>query len=121
MKDTLTALASLRQSITHANNGFTLSFAVQGTQVSPGLQQQSQTCSIPDLIADASAQAHKLANAAGLTLGSILAMSSVASNPLENNSVPAAVFGTGTGSFVNSILTTPQSCVLTVKFSLARF
>ena len=118
MKATVAALTSLEQSIIHANSGFTLSFSVQGAQVSSGMQQ-SQTCSIPDLIADASAQAHKLANAAGLTLGSILAMSSVASNPVENNNVPAAIFGTG--SFVSNFLTTPQSCVLTVKFALTRF
>jgi hypothetical protein len=119
MKDTLAALTSLQQSIIHANSGFTLSFTVQGAQVSPGLQQQSQTCSISDLIAEASAQAHKLASAAGLSLGSILAMSSVASNPVENNFVPAANFGNGT--FVSAILTTPPGCVLTVKFALTRF
>src|SRR3984893_13924497 len=32
MKDTLTALTSLQQSIIHANSGFTLSFTVQGAQ-----------------------------------------------------------------------------------------
>jgi hypothetical protein len=116
MKDTVTTLTSLQQSITQANSGFTLSFVVQGAQVSPALQQ-SQTCNISDLISDANAQAQKLANATGLTLGAILAMSTVTSSPAVNNFVPVAVLG----SFASSELTVPQSCALTVKFSLTRF
>ena len=99
MKATVTALTSLQQSIMQANSGFTLSFSVQGTQVSTSLQQ-SQTCSIPGLISDATAQAQKLASAAGLNLGSIVAMSSAASSPVY--------------SFTSS-------CALTVKFAVTRF
>jgi uncharacterized protein YggE len=116
MKATVTALTSLQQSITQANSGFTLSFSVQNAQVSTSLLQ-SQTCNIAGLIADATAQAQKLATAAGLNLGSILAMSSNTSSPVASNSVPVAI----AGSFSSGILTTPQSCALTVRFTLTRF
>ena len=112
----VTALTSLQQSITQANSGFTLSFSVQNAQVSTTLLQ-SQSCSIPGLIADATAQAQKLAGADGLNLGSILAMSSNTSSPVASNSVPVAI----AGSFVSSELTVPQSCALTVKFAVTRF
>jgi hypothetical protein len=99
MKATVTELTGLQKSIMQANSGLTLSFSVQGTQVSASLLQ-SQTCSIPGLISDATAQAQKLASAAGLNLGSIVAMSSAASSPVY--------------SFTSS-------CALTVKFAVARF
>jgi uncharacterized protein YggE len=111
MKATVTALTSLQQSITQANSGFTLSFSVQGTQVSSSLQL-SQTCSIAGLVADATAQAQKLASAAGLNLGSILAMSSGASAPIYSFESVGAL---------TSQLALPQSCVLTVKFAVTRF
>ena len=116
MKATVTALTSLQQSISQANSGFTLSFSVQNAQISTSLLQ-SQPCNITGLIADATAQAQKLAAAAGLSLGSILAMSSNTSSPVANNSVPVAI----AGSFSSGILTTPQGCALTVKFTLTRF
>jgi hypothetical protein len=116
MKATVTALTSLQQSIVQANSGFTLSFSVQNAQVSTSLLQ-SQSCNIPALMAEATAQAQKLAAAAGLSLGSILAMSSNTSSPVANNSVPVATIG----SFSSGILTTPQGCALTVKFTLTRF
>jgi uncharacterized protein YggE len=112
MKATVTALTSLQQSIMQANSGFILSFSVQGTQVSASLQQ-SQTCSIPGLITDATAQASKLASAAGLNLGSIVAMSSAGSNS-------RVAFETISGAF-SSQLTVPQNCALTVKFAVTRF
>ena len=116
MKATVTALTSLQQSILQANSAFTLSFSVQSAQVSTSLLQ-SQTCNIAGLIVDATAQAQKLAAAAGLSLGSILAMSSNTSSPVSNNSVPLATIGT----FSSGTLTTPQNCALTVKFTLTRF
>jgi len=111
MKATVGALTSLQQSIMQANSGFTLSFSVQGTQVSASLQQ-SQTCSITGLIADATAQAQKLAAAAGLNLGSILALSSGASVPVYSFESIGAL---------TSQLALPQRCALTVKFSVTRF
>ena len=117
MKATVTSLTLLQQSIAQANSGLTLSFQVQGTQVSAALQR-SQSCNILELIAEATAQAQKLASAAGFVAGPILAMSSATSNPTENNSVPAFA---GVGSFGTPLLTSPQNCVLMVKFSLLRF
>jgi uncharacterized protein YggE len=116
MKATVTTLTGLQQSITQNNSGFSLLFSVQGTQVSATLQQ-AQTCSLAGLIADATAQAQKLAAAAGLNLGGILAMSSIAS-PAANNFVTVAA---ELGSLVSSQLTQPQNCTLTVKFGLTRF
>jgi uncharacterized protein YggE len=116
MKATVTALTSLEQSIMQANSGFTLSFSVQGAQVSTSLLQ-SQTCNIAGLIAEATGQAQKLASAAGLNLGSILALSGNTSSPVASNSVPVAIVG----SFASSQLTVPQGCALTVKFGVTRF
>src|ERR1039457_2152441 len=105
MKATVTTLTSLQQSTMQANSGFTLSFSVQSAQVSTSLLQ-SQSCNIPGLIAEATAQAQKLAAAAGLNLGSILAMSSNTSSAVANNSVPVATIGL----ISSGILTTPQGC-----------
>ena len=116
MKATVAALTSLQQSITQANSGFTLSFSVQGAQVSTSLLQ-SQTCNVAGLIAEAAGQAQKLASAAGLNLGSILALSGSTSSPMGN---PVQQLGT-VGSFVSSQFTLPQSCALTVKFGVTRF
>jgi uncharacterized protein YggE len=93
IKATAASLTSLQQNIAQKNGGLTLSFRVSGTQVSPQLQQ-SQTCSVADLVSDARAKAQKLANAAGVTLGNILAMS--------------------------TSISSSTSCSLTVKFQLVR-
>jgi uncharacterized protein YggE len=111
MKATVTALTGLEQSILQVNSGFTLAFSVQAAQVSSALQQ-SQVCSIAGLIADATAQAQKLASAAGLNLGSIVAMTSGTSSP---------VYGVSYIGAFSSQFTAPQSCTLTVKFTLTRF
>lgn len=98
MKAETQALTALSQSLATANNGLTLSFSLQGLQVSPQLQQ-SQSCSLADLISDARAQANKIAGAASMTVGAILAVS-------------------------NAVITTPPggtsgspNCTLTVKFA----
>ena len=92
IKDTVAMLTALQKSISQNNSGLTLSFSVQGTQVSQQLQQM-QTCTAADLLPDARAQAQKLASAANLFLGAVLAMSSV---------------------------TTAPPCTLTVKFAVTR-
>src|ERR1700689_1263528 len=82
---TIGSLTRLQQTIAQNNSGLTLTFTVNGTQV----LQQSQSCSNADLIADATAQAQKLAAAAGLTLGTILKLSNV---PVANaTAVPVNV------------------------------
>ncbi len=65
IKDTIATLTTVQQNVAKKNNGFSVSFSLQGAQVSPQAQQ-SQTCALPDLIADARAQAQKLADAAGM-------------------------------------------------------
>ncbi len=100
-KATVATLTTLQQNIAKQNNGLMLTFSIAGTQVSQQLAQ-SQTCSLSALITSATTQAQSLAAAGGLTLGSILAMSSSTSN------------------FVSSPYATPLACAITVKFNATR-
>lgn len=93
-KDIVKQLTALQQSLAQQNNGLTLTFNLQGTQMSPQLEQ-SQVCVISDLISEARVSAQRLANAAGLGIGNVLAMSSQTSDV--------------------------STCSLTVKFALGRF
>ena len=95
MKSTVASLTALQMSIAKANNGLSVSFMVQGTQVS-SQAAQAAPCSLSDLVADARTQATQIATAASMSLGSILSMTS---------STPAA----------------STACVLTVKFALGGF
>lgn len=105
LKDTLATLASLQRSLVQKR--LTLTYYVQGTQISQQLQQ-SQTCAIPDLIADARAKAQTLANAGGRSLGGILALSGATTTTVSLASQAYnGVFGSS-----------PQGCSITVKFSL---
>ncbi|HYL37204.1 MAG TPA: hypothetical protein VEV17_14905 [Bryobacteraceae bacterium] len=105
IKDTISTLNNVQQSIAKQNKGLKMSFSVQGTQVSPQLAQ-SQPCVMADLLADARAQAQNLASAAGFTVDTILAMSSVTS--------------TMQGIRLAALLAVPP-CTVTVKFALLRF
>jgi len=116
MKATVTALTSLEQSIPQANSQLTMTFTVQGTQVSTALQQ-AQACNLPGLLADATAQAQKLAAAGGLTLGPILAIANATLNSAQASS--AAFISGGFSSFL--LTPTPQNCSLTVKFAVTRY
>jgi hypothetical protein len=107
IKDTIGTLTSVQQNVAKKNNGLIVTFQVQGAQVSPQAQQ-SQTCALPDLIADARAQAQKLADAAGMGVGVILAMSSATSTA-------------GSYSFLGFAPVPLPNCTLTVKFALQRF
>jgi hypothetical protein len=111
IKDTVSTLTTVQQNVAKKNNGLSVSFQVQGPQVSPQAQQ-SQTCALQDLIADARAQAQKLADAAGLGVGVILAMSSATSG--------ATATTAGLSSFLIGVAPLPN-CTLTVKFALQRF
>jgi uncharacterized protein YggE len=115
IKDTIATLSGLQQRIGQQNNGLTLSFNVQGTQVSAQLQQ-SQVCPTSDLLADATAQAQKLAGAAGLSLGAVLAMSNGTSVP---SNVGSAVSIAGALIFAPPVL--PSVCSMAVKFALLRY
>ncbi len=104
MKDTVGVLSAAQQRLAGKNSGITMSFFVEGTQVSARLAQ-TQPCAVADLISDARAQAQKLADSARMGLGSILAISGAATSTV--------------GGF-GSIVTTPV-CTLTVRFSLGAF
>jgi hypothetical protein len=69
IKDTIAALKA-------ADSSLNLAFQLAGAQVSPELQA-SQQCSIPDLVSDARAQGQKMAAAAGMTLGPVLAVANL--------------------------------------------
>lgn len=111
-KDTVASLTTLQQAVAKLNNGMTLSFSIAGTQVSQQLAQ-SQTCSIPGLVADATAQAQTLAAAGGLTLGSIIAMSSATSNISSSTGYLAAS--------ISYSIPAPPPCAMTVKFNTTRY
>ncbi|SPF55914.1 exported hypothetical protein [Candidatus Sulfopaludibacter sp. SbA4] len=104
LKSTAGQLSTLQTNIAKNNPGLTMSFSVEGTQVSPQLQQ-SQSCAAAGLVADATARAQKMAVAAGQPLGAIVAMSSasIATDPVTG------VFSTPTYQPV---------CSLTAKFAL---
>jgi len=109
----------------------TLSFYVEGAQISPQLQQ-SQPCSQAALLADAQAQAKAVAAAAGVTAGAILSMgegsSAVAlqvaptfiSSIAGNFTTGVLTSGVGYASILGTpVLPTPQpTCSLTVQFQL---
>jgi hypothetical protein len=115
IKDTIAMLTALQQSIAKQNTGLMLSFNVQGTQVSTQAQQ-SHVCPTSDLLADATTQAQKLASAAGLSLGSVLAM---AGGTSVSGSVGTSVSIAAVLSFAPPVL--PSVCSMTVKFALLRY
>ena len=112
LKDTAATLTTVQQNIAKKNAGLTMSFSVQGTQVSQQLQQ-SQPCVVADLIADARVQAQKLADAAGLALGQILGLSSPVSSIAGSNN-------SSLSSFLIGVPFPPSICAVTVKFALIR-
>jgi len=124
---TITSLTSLAKTIGQNNSGLTLTFSVNGTQVSQQLHA-SQTCSNADLIADATAQGQKLAAAAGMTLGPILKLSNVSPAPPAVGATlglfPTLLLGGRLGSFSGFVqyvappVTSPVTCSLSVQFQL---
>ena len=114
---TIGSLTKLQQTITQNNSGLSLSFSVNGTQISQQ-SQQTQSCSNSELIADATAQAQKLAAAAGLTLGPIAKLSNgplpqtyaVLYDPLVGYVVP--------NNFRLGLVASPVTCSLVVEFRL---
>jgi hypothetical protein len=116
MTQTLTGLSNLQQSIVKQNPGVTLTFDVNGTQAS----QTSQPCPFPLLVADARGMAQRLASAAGMTVGNLLALSDASGQ----GSYAATIIGgfvqlSGLLSVVQGV--PPQVCTLTVKFQLIGF
>jgi uncharacterized protein YggE len=121
---TIASLVALQQSMIKNNSGMSLTFQVQGAYISPEAFQ-SQSCSAKDLVADAQTQAQKVAAAAGLTIGPIVAIS-------DGSSSATAVytFAARLGDFSNLSWTNttafwfnpaPSGCSIEVKFKLLRY
>lgn len=77
---TTAMLTALQQTLAGKTPPLTLSFSIRGTQVSIQ-QQQSQTCSISALVANAQSQAQALAKTGNLAFNSIVAVSGTTSTP----------------------------------------
>jgi len=93
LKATIDTFTGLQMSLSKGNTGISLSFAVQNLQAS-AQAQQTQPCSLAGLLSDARSQAQKIANAAAVTVGPVLAIT-------------------------NSISDTGMICSATVKFALS--
>jgi hypothetical protein len=104
MRSTIGLLTATQTSLAK-DAKYTLSFSVQGTRASQQ-SQQAQGCPVGDLIADARAQASKLASGAGLTIGAIQALSS-----------PTIVSG-GSLGLGGATVTSIPTCTITAKFAL---
>jgi len=121
---TITSLMKLAQTIGQNNTGFALTLSINGTQVSQQLQQ-SQACSNADLISDATAQAQKVASAAGITLGQIVKLTNVPA-PLSAVGAISGFFPTlslvsgnfGSFSWFVQPAPSPVTCSLSVQFQL---
>jgi hypothetical protein len=109
MKATAGTLTAVQQSVAGKKNGMSVLISVVGTQVSQRLAQ-SQSCSMADLLADARAQAQKMASAAGLSVGAVLSISSATGTSAAANAV------LGLGVFVSPV--SQPVCSITVKFAL---
>jgi uncharacterized protein YggE len=125
---TIASLITLQQSMVKNNSGMSLTFQMQGAYVSPQAFQ-SQSCSTKDLVADAQAQAQRVAAAAGLAIGQIVAISDGSSFAVAPT-YPALAFrggdfSTGTGTWFNtagfSSYAIPSGCYIEVKFKLLRY
>jgi uncharacterized protein YggE len=103
VKDTTTSLTTLQKTIAQANNGLALSFSVTGTQIS-----QSQSCDLGGLVNTGRMQAQKIAAAAGLSVGAIVAVSNFTSNavPFCSLSITFALGGATGRPGPNSITIT---------------
>jgi hypothetical protein len=113
-------------------NAQKIPFYVQGSQVSAE-SQQAQQCPLPSLMADAKAQAKKLADSAELVVGDILALSGGSPSILNSGIiVPTALLrgnidptsGAPFPAVIPAVSIPPAvraNCSLVVKFKLLRY
>jgi len=132
MKSTLSTLQGLVTTIGANKSGLTLTFYVQGAQVSDAAQQ-AVPCSVPDLMADAQAHAKRLADAAGLFVGPILSVATgsigtqqvVSGAFLPANIILAGAIGSPFGASIlpQPFLATsaPPACSIQVKYKALRY
>ncbi len=112
LNSTLATLASIHQNV---------GYYIQSTQVSPSLQA-ANPCTYPALLSDAQKQAQAFAQAAGATIGPIVAIS----DQPPGGALAANIFNPFTGAhwFNTSAFFAPvapsSTCSLTVQFKLRR-
>jgi uncharacterized protein YggE len=103
-----------------------ISFSVEGLQVSDELQR-AQQCSIPSMFADIGTQAKNIADAAGLAVGDVLAISQENAQGKFQASygsisaAPDATFAISRYAWFTTPLPAPVNCFLTVQFKLLRY
>ena len=110
MKDTNAALQKIASS--------TVTFWVQGTQISSQLQA-AQDCSYASLLADAQAQARQVTAAAGVALNDVISISDSGSS----TAVPASRLGDFVGAVytvVNPFYSQSPTCSLVAKFGIGQ-
>ncbi len=115
MASVAATLTNLQKTIGQQNSGLTLIFSLSRLQVSPELQQ-SKGCLLSDVMADARVQAQTLADAAGLAVGPIVALSDrsggqVLAGGFNTPSLGARLQAPTGISFVG-LRTAPVSCFL---------
>ena len=120
IKNAFASLAAAQQAMAQANQGLSLSYSVQGSQLSPALQQ-AQACPQSDLLADARAQAGKVAAAADVAVGPVLNISQ------GSTAAPANwISANRLGNFASNLLigglvySAPVPCTLNVQYQLVR-
>jgi uncharacterized protein YggE len=89
LKSTAASLLSLQKTIGQNGNGLTLSFSVQGTQVS---SQLMQNCDFASLMANARMEAQSIAAASGFTTGAVVGLTGSVSQSIPGCSL-TATFG----------------------------
>jgi uncharacterized protein YggE len=89
IKNTAASLLSLQKTIGQNGSGLTLSFSVQGTQVS---SQLMQNCDFTGLMANARTEAQNIAAASGFTSGAVVGLTGSVSQSIPGCSL-TATFG----------------------------
>jgi len=89
LKNTAASLLSLQKTIGQNASGLTLSFSVQGTQVS---SQLMQSCDFASLMATARTEAQNIAAASGFTTGAVVGLTGSVSQSIPSCSL-TATFG----------------------------
>ena len=124
IKDALASFTALQTTLAQNKSGLNLTFNAVTAQVSPQLQA-SQPCPIFALIADARAQAQKMASSAGVSVGPILALSDAGATAAAIPfAVPVLASRIGDFSALPFLLITPLpfvpplNCTIVVKFSV---
>jgi len=119
LKTTLAQITAAQQSVPQQNPGFSVSFYLAG--ISSSQAQQPSSCPESTLVSAAQTQASKLAAAAGVNVGPVLALAKGVSPTagLATTVAPAYLFGFGAFTTATTILSPPTTfCSTAVQFQL---